>query len=47
VWPLATGLLAGSLVGPWVARRLPPGLLRWLVAACGLALAIRLWIAPA
>jgi uncharacterized protein len=47
VWPLAAGLLVGSLVGPWVARRLPPGLLRWLVAACGLALAIRLWIAPA
>jgi uncharacterized protein len=47
VCPLAAGLLVGSLVGPGVARRLPPGLLRWLVAACGLALAIRLWIAPA
>jgi uncharacterized membrane protein YfcA len=46
VVPLAAGLFAGSLAGPWVARRLPPGLLRWLVALTGLALAIRLWIAP-
>jgi uncharacterized membrane protein YfcA len=47
VAPLAVGMFAGSLVGPVVARRLPPGLLRWLVALTGLALAIRLWIAPA
>jgi hypothetical protein len=50
-WPavaaLALGLFAGSLVGPWVARRLPPGILRWLVALTGLALAIRLWTDPA
>jgi len=50
-WPavaaLALGLFAGSLAGPWVARRLPPGILRWLVALTGLALAIRLWIDPA
>jgi uncharacterized membrane protein YfcA len=46
VAPLAVGMFAGSLVGPVVARRLPPGLLRWLVALTGLALAIRLWIAP-
>jgi uncharacterized protein len=45
--PLAAGLFAGSLIGPRVARRLPPGLLRWLVALTGLALAIRLWIVPA
>jgi len=49
-WPavaaLALGLFAGSLAGPWVARRLPPGILRWLVALTGLALAIRLWIDP-
>lgn len=44
---LALGLFAGSLAGPWVARRLPPGILRWLVALTGLALAIRLWIDPA
>ena len=44
---LALGLFAGSLIGPWVARRLPPGILRWLVALSGLALAIRLWLVPA
>ncbi len=47
VAPLALGLFAGSLAGPWVARRLPPRVLRWLVALCGLALAIRLWFSPA
>ena len=44
---LALGLFAGSLVGPWVARRLPPAVLRWLVALTGLALALRLWLDPA
>jgi uncharacterized membrane protein YfcA len=34
----------GSLIGPRVARRLPPALLRWLVALTGLALAIRLLV---
>jgi hypothetical protein len=44
---LAAGLFVGSLMGPWVARRLPPGILRWLVALTGLALAVRLWLDPA
>ena len=44
---LALGLFVGSLVGPWVARRLPPAVLRWLVALTGLALAVRLWVDPA
>jgi uncharacterized protein len=44
---LALGLFAGSLAGPWVARRLPPAVLRWLVALTGLALAVRLWLDPA
>lgn len=44
---LGSGLFAGSLAGPWVARRLPPGILRWLVALTGLALAARLWFTPA
>ena len=44
---LAAGLFVGSLIGPWVARRLPPGVLRWLVALSGLALAVRLWLDPA
>lgn len=46
VWPLAAGLFVGSLAGPWVARRLPPSVLRWLVALTGLALAVRLWLSP-
>jgi uncharacterized protein len=47
VAPLALGLFAGSLAGPWVARRLPPAVLRWLVALSGLALAVHLWLSPA
>jgi uncharacterized protein len=47
VAPLAAGTFLGSLAGPRVARRLPPGLLRWLVALTGLALAVRLWLDPA
>lgn len=42
--PLAAGMLAGSAVGPLVARRMPPGLLRWLVAVTGLGLAVWLWV---
>lgn len=45
-WPLAVGMLIGSGLGPLVARRLPAGLLRWLIALLGLALAVRLWVAP-
>lgn len=44
VVPLAAGLLVGSVLGPRVARRMPPGLLRWLVALMGLGFAVRLWI---
>jgi uncharacterized protein len=47
VAPLAPGLFCGSLAGPWVARRLPPAVLRWLVACTGLALAVRLWLTAA
>jgi uncharacterized protein len=47
VGPLAAGIFAGSLVGPRVARRLPPALLRWLVALTGFALAVHLWLSPA
>jgi uncharacterized protein len=43
---LAPGLFCGSLAGPWVARRLPPAVLRWLVACAGLLLAVRLWLDP-
>lgn len=44
--PLAVGMLAGSRVGPLVARRLPAGLLRWLIVALGMVLAIDLWLHP-
>ena len=47
VIPLAAGLLAGSMIGPRLARRIPARVLRWLVALAGLGLAARLWIAPA
>jgi uncharacterized membrane protein YfcA len=49
-WPavawLAAGLLAGSTIGPSVARRVPAALLRWLIALVGLALAAWLWVSP-
>jgi uncharacterized membrane protein YfcA len=46
VAPLAVGLFAGSTVGPVIARRVPPTLVRWIVAALGIALAIELWMRP-
>jgi hypothetical protein len=46
VAPLAAGMFVGALLGPRVTRRLPAGLLRWLVALTGLALAAWLWIDP-
>ena len=39
VVPLSIGLLAGSMIGPRVARRIPARLLRWLAALLGMALA--------
>lgn len=44
--PLALGMLAGSRVGPLVARRLPANVLRFLIAVLGLVLAIDLWLHP-
>jgi uncharacterized membrane protein YfcA len=40
--PLTMGLLIGSALGPWVARRLPAELLRVGIALAGLALAVKL-----
>jgi len=34
------------MLGPRLARRVPAGVLRWLVALLGLALAVKLWLAP-
>lgn len=39
VVPLALGLFAGGLVGPAIARRLPPTVFRGLIATCGLGVA--------
>jgi uncharacterized membrane protein YfcA len=39
VVPLAAGMLAGGLIGPSIARRVPAPVLRVVVAGCGLAVA--------
>ncbi|WP_088284027.1 sulfite exporter TauE/SafE family protein [Kineosporia sp. A_224] len=39
VVPLAAGFLAGGAVGPAVARRIPDGVLRVVVAGCGVSVA--------
>jgi uncharacterized membrane protein YfcA len=44
VLPLGLGAVVGGLIGPTVARRIPPRLLRVLIAACGFALAIWLLV---
>ncbi len=44
VLPLAAGAFAGSTVGPRIARRLPPSLLRWIVAIVGFGLATWFWV---
>ena len=44
VLPLAAGFLVGGWIGPALVRRLPAGPLRIFIAACGLALAVRLGI---
>jgi hypothetical protein len=47
VVPLSAGMLAGSMAGPRLARRVPPAAVRWAAALLGLGLAIHLWLAPA
>ncbi|MFI6495784.1 sulfite exporter TauE/SafE family protein [Nonomuraea typhae] len=42
VAPLAAGFLLGGWIGPKIARRLPGHSLRFLAAACGLAVAAKL-----
>ncbi|MCU1513256.1 MAG: sulfite exporter TauE/SafE family protein [Microbacteriaceae bacterium] len=44
VWPLAIGLLAGGLIGPSIARRVPAAVLRVLIGICGLGLAVYLFV---
>jgi uncharacterized membrane protein YfcA len=39
VVPLAIGMFIGGLIGPWMARRLPPLVFRALIGVCGLGVA--------
>ncbi|MFI6323008.1 sulfite exporter TauE/SafE family protein [Nonomuraea sp. NPDC050556] len=42
VLPLGLGFLAGGWIGPGIARRMPGNSLRYLAAACGLGIAVKL-----
>jgi uncharacterized membrane protein YfcA len=48
VWPAAVslgiGAVVGGLIGPSVARRARPDVMRWLIACCGFALAAWLFV---
>lgn len=46
VLPLALGILAGSRIGPPLARRIPGNILRIVVALAGFGLAVHLWLNP-
>ncbi|MEV5706320.1 sulfite exporter TauE/SafE family protein [Actinoallomurus sp. NPDC052274] len=46
VVPIGAGMFVGSVIGPRITRRLPAGVLRWLVALIGIVLAVQLWIDP-
>jgi hypothetical protein len=46
VVPLGLGVLVGSWIGPSLTRRIPPGLLRIVVALVGFGLALDLWLSP-
>jgi uncharacterized protein len=46
VVPLGLGVLAGSRIGPSLTRRIPPRLLRIVVALVGFGLALDLWLHP-
>ncbi len=43
---LASGMFVGSTIGPVIARRTSGGVLRVGASMIGIALAIRLWVAP-
>jgi len=42
--PLGIGVFIGSRLGPEVTRRVPPDLMRVLIALVGLGLAVELWL---
>lgn len=41
--PLGSGAVIGGLIGPSIARRVRHDIMRWLIALCGVALAIWLY----
>jgi uncharacterized membrane protein YfcA len=43
-WPLALGALGGGLIGPAIARRVSPAIMRVLIGACGFGLAVWLFV---
>ena len=44
VVPLALGLFVGSAIGPIIARKVPPSVMRWVIGLLGLTLAVALWL---
>lgn len=42
--PLGFGCILGGAIGPAIVRRVPPTLLRNVIAVAGLALAVKLWL---
>ena len=43
--PLGIGCVIGGAIGPAIVRRVPPTLMRTVIAVLGFALAVKLWIA--
>lgn len=43
--PLGLGCVVGGAIGPAIVRRVPPTLMRIIIAVAGLALAVKLWLA--
>ncbi|MET3807030.1 putative membrane protein YfcA [Nakamurella sp. UYEF19] len=44
VIPLMLGCIVGGAVGPAIVRRVPPTLMRVVIATAGFALAVKLWL---
>ena len=44
VVPLGLGCLVGGRIGPIIVRRVPPTVLRTIIAVAGLGLSIKLWL---
>lgn len=42
--PLGVGCVLGGMLGPGIVRRVPPTVLRVVIAAAGYVLAVRLWL---